>query len=403
MSTINRRQFLAGAAALPLMASALAQPLPAGRRKIAKIDLWPMVYPMKGYFKFFHGGANKGGRAAVLVRITADDGATGWGQSVPIPRWSDETLETCVIAIRDYYTAALIGLDPADLPAVESALDHAIAPAFSTGMPIARAGLETALWDLLGRAENKPLHELWGKPAPEPLLLSWTVNTPKLEEVESVMGKGSELGYRNFNIKVGPDPEFDVKLARKVRELAPETFLWADANGGYDPAVAIAAAPKLKEAGVDVLESPVRPNQISTYQAMVKQNALPILMDEGVVSMTDLREFTKLGMMHGMAAKPARCGGLSTCRAMISFLEENRMMWLGSGLTDPDLSLAGMLAVYAAHGLKKPAALNGPQFLDGSILTQPIVVKDGFIHPPVGPGLGVEVDMEKVRALEVKV
>ena len=78
-------------------------------------------------------------------------------------------------------------------------------------------------------------------------------------------------------------------------------------------------------------------------------------------------------------------------------------MWLGSGLTDPDLSLAGMLAVYAAHGLKKPAALNGPQFLDGSILTLPIVVKDGYIHPPVGPGLGVEVDMEKVRALEVKV
>ena len=150
----------------------------------------------------------------------------------------------------------------------------------------------------------------------------------------------------------------------------------------------------LVEAGVDVLESPVRPNQISTYQAMVKQNALPILMDEGVVSMTDLREFTKLGMMHGMAAKPARCGGLSTCNAMISFLEENRMMWLGSGLTDPDLSLAGMLAVYAAHGLKKPAALNGPQFLDGSILTQPIVVKEPSVEETIAILHGIKKNYE---------
>ena len=259
------------------------------------------------------------------------------------------------------------------------------------------------MWDLAGKAAGKPLHALWGKPEPKPLLLSWTVNVQKLDEVPALIAQGRERGYRHFNIKVGPDPEVDVALARKVRELAPETFLWADANGGYEDEVAMKAAPRLREAGVDVLESPLRPNHIRGYQAMVRQNALPILMDEGVISVRDLEEFLALGMMHGMAAKPARCGGITTCLAMIKMLEEKKLMWLGSGLTDPDLSLAASIAVFGAHGLTKPAALNGPQFLDASILKTPLAVKDGFLQPPQGPGLGVEVDEEKMRALAVKI
>ena len=62
--------------------------------------------------------------------------------------------------------------------------------------------------------------------------------------------------------KVGPDVDGDVKLAKAVRALAPDCFLWADANGGYDTATALAAAPKLRDAGVNVLEQPVPPNRL---------------------------------------------------------------------------------------------------------------------------------------------
>ena len=356
-----------------------------GARKIERIEIWPIVYPMKGFFKFFHGGANKGGRAAVVVRITASDGASGWGQCVPIPRWSDETLETCVIALRDYFGPEIKGLDPSDIAGVHRAMDHAIAPAFSTGMPMARAGIDIALWDLAGRAANKPLHELWQKPAPKPLLLSWTVNARKLDEVETLMDEGKALGYRQFNIKVGPDIDFDVQLTRKVRALAPDTFLWADANGGYDEASALRAAPMLADAGADVFEAPLRPNHIRGYQKLVKQAALPILMDEGVVSLLDLEEFLALGMMNGMAAKPARCGGITTALAQIDLLRQRNLLWLGSGLTDPDISLAASLAVFGTRGLTKPAALNGPQYIESSILQTPLAVKDGHLLPPPAP------------------
>ena len=379
-----------------------AQAVPSSRR-IVRVETWPIVYPMKGYFKFFHGGRNQGGRSAVLVRLTADDGTVGWGQSVPIPRWSDETLEGCAIALQDYFGPAIIGRDPSDLLGLHAALDQTIASGYTTGMPIARAGIDIAVWDMLGRLAGKPLHELWQKPAPKPLLLSWTVNVKALEEVAKTMEEGSSLGYQHFNIKVAPDLDFDEKLAREVRRLAPHGFLWADANGGYDEQTALKAAPRLAAAGVDVLEAPMKPNCIRAYQKITKLNALPILMDEGVISLRDLEEFLALGMMNGMAAKPARCGGITTCLAQIDHLRERGLLWLGSGLTDLDISLAASIAVYGSQELQKPAALNGPQYLTGSVLRESLVVKDGYLQPQTGPGLGIEVDLEKVKAMAVDI
>jgi L-alanine-DL-glutamate epimerase-like enolase superfamily enzyme len=263
-------------------------------------------------------------------------------------------------------------------------------------MPISRAGIDIALHDLQGKLRGQSLAEMWGRKPGGPLELSWTVNVKKLEDVAKVMNAGRQRGYRHFNIKVAPDPDFDVALAKAVRKLAPDAFLWADANGGYEPVVAMAAAPRLAAAGVDVLEAPLRPNQIRGYQALTKLGALPILMDEGVVSPVELEEFIHLGMMDGMAMKPARCGGLWSNRKQIELCLQHKLQWLGSGLTDPDISLAATLGLYGTYGLRRPAALNGPQFLTASVLATPLKIEDGRAQVPTGPGLGIEVDEDKV-------
>ncbi len=402
---MTRREFSASLLAAPLAAGGLAtlvRAAPSSPMKIERIEVFPVRYPMTGYFKFFAGPAGEAGRAAAIVKLTTDSGLVGWGESVPLPTWSDETLEGAVAALRRYFGPALIGHDPLDLEGAHRRLDAAIAPAFSTGMPIARAGLDIALHDLAGRATRQPLHALWGRPKGGALTLSWTVNARTLEEVEPLMAEGKRRGYRHFNIKVAPNLEFDVALTRAVRRLAPECFLWADANCGYDAETALRAAPRLKEAGADVFEAPVRPNRISVYQALRKQGALPIYMDEGVVSPVELEEFIRLGMLDGVAQKPARCGGLLSCRRQIELLLKNGLRFLGSGLTDPDISLAAMAALYAAYGLEKPAALNGPQFLTASVLKRPLQVVDGKLELPDGPGLGIEVDEAAVRELSAR-
>lgn len=401
---IDRRDFLAACSALPLGTSggfSLVLGLTAPLERIARIEITPVRYPMTGDFKFFTGPHGSTGRAAVLVKVVTEDGTHGWGQSVPIAKWSYETLETVTIVLREYYAPALIGHDPLDLEGALQRLDRAVAPGFSTGMPIARAGLDIALHDLAGKLAGKAMHELWGKPKGGPLTLSWTLAPRSLDEVEGLIEAGQKQGYRNFNIKLAPDPEFDVALAKAVRKLVPDGFLWADANGGYPPDVALAIAPRLADAGVDVLEAPIKPNHLRGYQALKKQGALPIYMDEGVVSPVELEEFIALDMLDGVAMKPARCGGLWSARRQIEVLESAGLSWLGSGLTDPDVSLAASLALYGAYGLKRPAALNGQQFLTADLLTEPFQVKNGTLEVPDGPGLGVDVDEEKLDALRI--
>lgn len=366
---------------------------------IKSVDVFPVRYPTVGRFKFFEGPeGSPTGRPAVLIKITASDGTVGWGESVPIPKWSYETLESATGTIRNYLAPELIGRDPFDIAGVHEVMDRAIAPAFSTGMPITKAGIDIALHDLAGKLSGQSLADMWKRDRGGPITLSWTLNPKKLADIEGLIQQGWDRGFRNFNIKVAPDPAFDLELGRMVKKLVPDGFLWADANGGYEPSVALEAAPKLADIGVDVLESPLRPNRISGYRDLKRQGALPILMDEGVISPRDLIEFIRLDMLDGVAMKPARCGGLLPQKRQIEIILDAGLMWLGSGLTDPDISLAATLAIYGAYDLKKPAALNGPQFLDKSIIKSPFQPKDGKLDVPDGPGLGIEVDEEAVIA-----
>jgi L-alanine-DL-glutamate epimerase-like enolase superfamily enzyme len=370
-------------------AAAVAGPEPL----IRTIEVFPVAYPVSGHFRFF----TRPERPSVFVKITDEGGQTGWGQSVPIPTWSYETTESVVSAIRNYLAPALIGRSPLDIEGAHTVMNRAIAGSFSTGMPIAKAGIDLALHDLAGRAASKNVAALWNKTPLDRIPLSWTVNPRTLAEAAGLIEEGKARGYQHFNIKVAPDPVFDVELARMVRHAAPECFLWADANGGYDPAVALAVAPKLADAGVNVFEQPVAPNRLTALRDLRKQKALPVILDEGVVSLADLEEFHKLGLLDGVATKPARTAGLSTARKQVEFLQRENLMFLGSGLTDPDVSLAASIALYGSYQLRYPAALNGPQFLRDSFLENAFQVVNGALRVPTAPGLGVSVNEEEVR------
>ncbi len=405
MDKITRRKFVTGAATvaaggamLPSFAYGAAGNRSPNPMKIERIEAFPVRYPTVMPFRFLEGPAG-GGRPAVLVKITADDGSVGWGESVPVPRWSYETLEAATIAIEKYLSPILTGRDPFDLKGVHEVMDREIAPSFTTGMPITKAGIDIALHDLMGKVTGRNLAELWGRTTGDDLVLSWTLQTPNLEDLDPLIDEGLEQGFEHFNVKVAPDRDFDLAMVRHVKKRVPDGFLWADANGHYTLADALWAAPRLADEGVPVLEQPIPISQISGYQRLVRQQALPILVDEGMVSPGQVFEFIKLGCCDGVAMKPSRTGGLVSARQQIEMLESAGLLFLGSGLTDPDVSLAASLILYSAFGLKYPAALNGPQFLGESIITEPFRPEKGRVRVPKGPGLGVTVDEEKLKDL----
>jgi L-alanine-DL-glutamate epimerase-like enolase superfamily enzyme len=356
-----------------------------------------------GRFKFFEGPHGRiAGRYCVLVKLTSDNGIVGWGLSVPSPRWSYETIETVYYTINRYLAPTLIGRDPFDHEGIFRVLNQEIAGSFSTGQPICKAGIDLALFDLTGKLLKQSARERWRREGRDRLVISYTLNPKSLDDVEALVAEGKSLGYRHFNVKVAPDPSFDYELCRQVKQLAPDGFLWADANGGYDEATALAILPKLADLGVPVIEQPLPANRLAGYRALKQQGALPILMDESIVSTVELAEFIKLKLLDGVAMKPARCGGLVECRRQIEMVLNEGLMFLGSGLCDPDMALAASLLVYGAYDLQYPAALNSCQFLRGSILTQPFEIEDGCLRLPQGPGLGVTVDETKIEQFLVK-
>ncbi len=363
--------------------------------EIVRVELWHTVYPYRGFFKFLGGQ----GHHVVTVAITTDDGTIGWGQSPFTTRWTYETPETALVLVQRYYGPALLRRNPLEIESINAELDRVLAPGWTQGFPLTRCGIDLALHDLAGKILGQPLWRLWGKSPPQPVRLSWTVNAASLEEAETVVEEGLERGYSNFNLKVAPDLRFDVELARLVRRRAPHGFLWADANGGYDPHTAKQAVRRLADVGVDVLEQPVRPNLISAYRELRRVGAIPVIMDEGVITPRDLMELIRLEAIDGLALKVARVGGLLSARRQLEILEDAGLLALGSGLTDPEVSLAAMLHLYGAYGLNFPAALNGPQFLAAEILATPLRIERDLAYVPVGPGLGIEVDRHRLSQL----
>ena len=213
----------------------------ANRIKIERIDVFPTRYPAVAYFKFL-----RNGRAAVIIKITADDGTVGWGQSVPVPSWCYETLEAATVAIRDYLAPALIGHDVFDLDTVHRTMNREICPSFSTGMPLAKAGIDMALHDLIGRLAGLSLAQLWGRPSGGEVTLSWTLNPRTLDEVESLIEEGA-LAIILSNRYTGDDIAIesnhspgDIFLRFPTADNSVFHFwiYYGDEDYGYDPSVA---------------------------------------------------------------------------------------------------------------------------------------------------------------------
>jgi muconate cycloisomerase len=358
---------------------------------IARVEVGRLDYELVGEFKFFKTPF----RPSIVVRLTDENGVQGWGQSVPIETWTYETVESVETTLRHYLAPVVLGVDPSDLAAIHQRMDRAIKPSFSVGQPLCKAAIDLACYDLWGKQTKRSASELLGGARRTHVKLSWTVQAPTLTDAESQLALGRARGYDSYNVKIGypQTPDYDLQLVRTVCNFAPSGFHWVDANTSYDVDTALAMAPKLAEAGLKGLESPLPPNLIRGYQALTRQGALPILMDEGIVSPTEVAEFIALEMFDGIAMKVARCGGLWNASRIMTLLQDNDLLTFASGLTDPDLSLAASVHLFSWAGVGVPAALNGPQYIAGRGTSDATFRAHGDnICVPTLPGLGVTLD-----------
>lgn len=366
--------------------------------KIERIDVFPLNLPFLTEFKISRGsvGGPKAGAPHVYLRITADSGLVGWGEARPIPRWSYETPESIVTTIQNYLAPALIGMAADDLEAVHAVMDREIAPGITVGQPVAKSGVDMALCDLIAKERGVPLYRYFGAREASGVPLSYLVSVDSPAKAEEVTAAAVSQGYQGFKVKIGMDPSLDLDLIRAVKNSAPSSFLWADANQAYSASMAIERSREMAAIGVDVLEQPLPANDFLGLRDLVARSAVPIAVDESVFALSDLEQLIGLQALNMLVIKVSKMAGLSRARKCIERAIDAGIGLLGSGLTETRLGLAASSHLYSAYEFKFPVDLNGPQFLADDPISGGVTINRAIVSVSETPGIGVTIDEEKL-------
>ncbi len=371
---------------------------------IENIEVFSFTLPFEGLFRTSRGtvGSAASGRPIVLTKLTASDGTVGWGEGSPSHTWSPETRESVVSVLSDHFVPAVIGTSLADLDGLHAAMNGAIAPLWGLSMPIARAAIDVAAHDALARHYDVPLLDLLGHRRADRVRLSWTVTGSSPAEVEESLHDAKERGYRSCNIKVGGSMDWDVQLCEMVRSAFPDGFLWADANGGFPPHEARQRLHTLVAAGVALLEQPAAPDRPDVSARIAAESPIPVALDESISGPVPLLAMLKQDALTAYTFKVTRTGGLWPAHMCAALADTAGLMLVCSGLTECSVAFAASIHLSAAWGITHPCALNGPQFLTDDIAAKSLTREGDAVLVTDDPGLGIEVDEDKVRHLAAK-
>ena len=357
--------------------------------KIARVTAWSIHLPyVEGVYRM-SGNRETTGMDAVVVRVVADDGTTGLGESGTVGVTFDSQNRPTQMAGIALLAPAILGLDPRRPEAVHRTMNAAM-----TGHPFAKSPIDIAVWDIAARAAGQPLWARLGGDGPEetPLYRPVQGATPSgcVATAETRLGQG----YRRLQVKVGDDPIVDAQRVLAVRDaVGPDVTIYADANCGFSLASARRFVRALGVDGAGIyLEQPCA--TIAECAHLRSSWAGPMVMDEAIVSLHALLEAHRAGVADGVTVKLTRVGGITPARVIRDAAVE-----LGIGVTVEDASGCNLAdATFAHMNASTPARwrvhsvdfdswvtarhCHGPSPRSGSVLRPPTDV--------VGLGMGLD-------------
>jgi L-alanine-DL-glutamate epimerase-like enolase superfamily enzyme len=345
----------------------------------------------------------------VLAKVEAD-GFTGWGEIVALRDWGDadgrrhgETPATVTAIVHDQLAPALTGRE-LNLGNLAATLDDVV-----VGNPYAKALLEIALHDLAGRRVGLPVHALLGGAARRRIPVAHMLGIMSNDEAMEEAHKAIADGVRALQVKGGQDAERDVSLIARLREEMPAgTWLRLDANGGYTsnllPRRVLAA---LAAAGADLVEQPVL--GLAALEAAHSGSDVPLMADEACWTPADALLLTARRSVDAISIYVGKAGGLARAREIASIAraaqfphDVNGALELGIG----NAANAHLAASSPAHLLPSVIPINAPagqaitttagRYFEDDVVAEPFAYEDGALVVGDEPGLGVEVDLDKV-------
>ena len=356
---------------------------------VTAVEAIPYAVPYRKAARFASGAVERADN--VLVRVHTDAGLIGHAEAQPRPYTYGDTQAAIVAAVREHLGPAVLGLDPL---AVERAHRRW---AWLGANQVAKAALDVALHDLAGQALEQPCRVLLGGYARDIAVAHMVgLDEPAAMAAEAVEVR-ERLGVTAFKVKVGRDPAVDVAACRAIREALPDAALSVDANRGWSLAQALRAGAALQELGVRAIEEPVAVEDRRARRRLADRWDVPLQGDESCVSLDHTARALEEGAVGAVSIKVARTGFTESKRILGLCLGHHMPVVVGSQYegTAGALASAAFAAAHAATG-DAPAELANALDLADDLVCEPLAIRDGRFAPPDRPGLGIEVDEDKL-------
>lgn len=339
----------------------------------------------------------------LIIFIRTDGGIEGIGEVNGSPDWSGETCAGAREIVERKFTPLLLGEDPRQIRLCMGKLGKTFANSF------AKAGIEMALFDILGKSLGVPVYQLLGGAVrPFELPLRFPVMPVGPQESADVATRMVAEGFRTIKLKVGHDPlEYDLERLRMVRDaIGPEVRLTVDANGGWSVNDAIRAAPRLEEFGVAFVEQPVHRLDMDGLARVRNQIRLPVMADEAVFTLSDALNCIRKDAADIISIYPGKHGGIMNTVAIAAMAEAAGVHCAIGSNMEWDIASAAMAHVTVALPnitVERYAAdIIGPWFHIEHATDTPIQVKNGTLTVPQGPGLGIVLNLEQLESLRIR-
>ncbi len=367
--------------------------------KITKVEIIPVDIPRTKVLTLArYGNLGQGGKFEfVLTRIHTDEGITGVGEVPPLPPLSPESQPVIVDVQKKWLVPAILGMNPFETEAIWEKMDF-IAPTYS----MAKAAIDMALWDIKGKSLGMPVHRLLGGSKPEKIPNVGLVGIDEPEVVAGVSEDFVKNGYKGIRLKIAPGHDVDCVAA--VRDaIGGGVDLRVDCNQGYRTAEAVKMIREIEPYGIEFVEQPTVWWDFNGLAEVAAAVDTPLMAHESMYLLSDVKNLIDVGAVGVLGLKTYRpWGGLTGARRLLEMARVMNIPCMFHDDLELSVSLAAATQIISAYKnvITHKCELSGyPEWMGSDVTTESVRFEKGYVYVPEGPGLGVELDDDKVEKL----
>jgi L-alanine-DL-glutamate epimerase-like enolase superfamily enzyme len=376
--------------------------------KITRLECIPVSIPFTKPIKM--GGGTASIADGVVLKIHTDEGITGVCETGDTSMWyMGESQDSIMYNIIKMYAPILIGENPFNIERIISRMDKAVKVNNQS-----KAVVDYVLHDIMGKANNMPVYQVLGGLSNPKIPLAFVMSSGTNEEVVTEGRALVKAGFKALKIKVGANSvDEDVEMVGAMRQaVGPDIKMMTDTNGGWHYFQALRFLKKAARFDIYLAEQPVPWWDITGLARLRRKVDIPIFADESAAELNDLIKLLQLEAVDGFFLKVPKAGGIHKSQKWVTIAQAANMMVMTGCMVNTSLGAAAEAHFLAAtewigrveqesigplnlFNIHDTTGVNMPNDLSKI----PARYEKGFLIPPTGPGLGVELNEEVTKKL----